>query len=191
MTLFVECVVCGKDVSKVGWGGGCTCANGPTPRRHAQPVPDPLFGVSATMRKSDVVIDPICRVDRSGTFNLKDSGERREFVSGAVRDKVEGKGAFYLLPTYGLLLAAKQMARGAAKYAERNWEKGMPLSNFADSAQRHILKFMSGFDDEPHLDAAIWNLLCLAEGRERVRQGIWPANLDDIPTTFAGKEPGF
>lgn len=102
------------------------------------------------------------------------------------------KGRFDLLPGYGLLLGALQMERGAAKYHARNWEKGMPISEFYNSAQRHMLKFIAGWDDEPHLDAAIWNLLCIAEGRERIKRGLWPAEFDDIPTTYAGqKDPGF
>jgi len=122
---------------------------------------------------------------------LKDSGARRQFDSGAVRDQATGKGRFDLLPTQGLLLAAQQMEAGALKYDDRNWEKGMPLSVFYSSAARHMAKFIAGYDDEPHLAAAIWNLLCLAEGQERVKQGLWPAEFNDIPTTYAGKEPRF
>jgi hypothetical protein len=123
--------------------------------------------------------------------DLKDSGTRREFSTGAVRDAAEGKGAFDLLPIYGILAGALQMERGAKKYAARNWEAGMPLSRFADSAMRHLAKLIAGFDDEPHLDAALWNLMCLAEGRERIKRGLWPAELDDLPKTYAGQQPGF
>lgn len=123
--------------------------------------------------------------------NLKDSGERRETATGAVRDRAQGKGRFDLLPVYGMFLCAKQMEDGAFKYAARNWEKGMPLSWFADSAQRHLSKFIAGYDDEPHLNGAIWNLMCLAEGQERIRQNLWPAELDDLPKTYAGKQPSF
>ena len=69
--------------------------------------------------------------------------------------------------------------------------RGMPLSVFADSALRHLLKAIAGYDDEPHWDAFVWNALCLAEGRERIRRGIWPAVLDDLPKTYAGIRPGF
>ncbi len=118
---------------------------------------------------------------------LKDSGERRDSGTGAVRDRATGKGRFDLLPLYGILSAAMQMERGAAKYSERNWEKGMPLSWFLDSANRHLLKLMAGFDDEPHLDALIWNVLCLREGQERIKRGLWPAEMDDLPKTYAGQ----
>lgn len=124
-------------------------------------------------------------------MQLKDSGERAQFSTGAVRDAAVGKGRFDLLPLYGILGAALQMERGAAKYAARNWEKGMPLSRFADSAMRHMMKFLAGFDDEPHLDAAIWNLLCLREGQERIKRGLWPAEFDDLPKTYSTMEPGF
>jgi hypothetical protein len=121
--------------------------------------------------------------------DLKDSGTRRQFDTGAHRDAAQGKGRFDLLPYYGMLLPALQMEAGAKKYDDRNWEKGMPLSTFLDCAQRHLGKFTAGFDDEPHLNAAIWNLMCLAEGRERIRRGIWPAHLDDLPKTYAGHDP--
>jgi hypothetical protein len=122
---------------------------------------------------------------------LKDSGVRREVGTGAVRDRSTGKGRFDLLPLFGLLAVARQMEDGAIKYTERNWEQGMPLSWFADSGARHLGKLIAGFNDEPHLEAAIWNLMCLAEGRERIKRGLWPAELDDLPKTFAGHEPGF
>ena len=122
---------------------------------------------------------------------LKDSGERREFTNGAIRDRAQGKGRFDLLPVHGLLAVAKQMELGALKYSERNWEKGIPLSCFVDSAMRHLVKVVAGFDDEPHLEAACWNLLCLAEGRVRIATGIWPAEFDDLPKTYTGIEPKF
>lgn len=132
-----------------------------------------------------------CEWHRAPAAPLKDSGERREAATGAVRDAAAGKGRFDLLPVIGLLLAALQMERGALKYSARNWEKGMPLSWFANSAQRHLLKYVAGYDDEPHLDAAIWNLLCLAEGVHRIKAGLWPAELDDLPKTYAGHVPSF
>lgn len=47
---------------------------------------------------------------------------------------------------------------GALKYAERNWEKGLPVHSFIDSAIRHLCKEMLGWDDEPHDIAVMWNL---------------------------------
>lgn len=130
---------------------------------------------------------------------LRDSGERREFGTGSVRDRAAGKGTPHLLPFRAVELAAKQMERGAAKYSARNWELGQPLSSYFDSAFRHLTKHWQGWTDEPHLDAFVWNALCYAETAERIRLGILPRELDDRPTIgcpttdemFPQKESGF
>lgn len=59
-----------------------------------------------------------------------------------------------------ILEASKQFEDGMQKYGERNWEKGIPLHRYIDSAVRHYLKFLRGDTDEPHDRAFIWNLLC-------------------------------
>lgn len=176
---------------------------GVVPRKSVQQLYDEHYA-----GKADTGVDPCpqctpgvtCRTPKCGRLKLaaaaaepalKDSGERREVGTGAVRDRSSGKGRFDLLPLFGILAVAAQMERGAEKYKARNWEAGMPLSWFADSGKRHLEKFLAGFDDEPHLDAALWNLACLAEGRERIKRGLWPAELDDLPKTYAGLQPGF
>lgn len=90
---------------------------------------------------------------------IKDSGERREFASGAVRDMSEGKGRMDLLPWAAIMEVAKHCENGAKKYAEHNVDKGIPLHSLCDSAARHLAKYLDGWDDEPHLLAAAWNLL--------------------------------
>ena len=49
---------------------------------------------------------------------------------------------------------------GAEKYGEYNWQKGIPLHSYVDSAMRHYLKHKRGDDDEPHDRAFIWNCIC-------------------------------
>lgn len=163
---------------------------------------------------------------------ILDSGERREFNSGAVRDIQEGKGRCDLLPLepvakllfgdsterakvlfnlddymrtghtdylyeslkefilytaystnpvvveneessligslksdpnwlkYSVILeVSKHYEEGAKKYAERNWEKGIPLHCFINSAIRHFIKLSRGDSDEPHDRAFVWNIL--------------------------------
>lgn len=133
---------------------------------------------------------------------LKDSGTRREFSTGAVRDVADGKGRCDLLPlaqasdildsptllyisifmssgvkgnlrsairefceecAWNLPTAMLEVSihyeDGARKYAERNWEIGIPLHCFIDSAVRHYLKWRRGDTDEPHDRAVLWNLL--------------------------------
>lgn len=98
---------------------------------------------------------------------ILDSGERTEFQTGAVRDMHEGKGRFDLLPMCVLMRLAKHYEKGALKYEERNWEKGIDAHSFADSAFRHLVKYMDGWNDEDHLIAAIWNLCGLAWTEEK------------------------
>lgn len=113
---------------------------------------------------------------------IKDSGERREFESGAVRDMQEGKGRFDLLPMCVLLRLAKHYEAGAIKYKERNWEQGIPCHSYVDSAFRHLVKYMDGYTDEDHLIAAIWNLCGLAWTEEKM------PNMMDIPARLNAEE---
>lgn len=99
---------------------------------------------------------------------IKDSGNRTEFETGAVRDMAQGKGRCDLLPPLALLRLARHFEAGAEKYGDRNWEKGIPLHSFIDSAIRHVLRYMAGHDDEDHLCAAAWNLICAMETEEKM-----------------------
>ena len=90
---------------------------------------------------------------------IKDSGERTEFSTGAVRDMHEGKGRFDLLPMCVLLRLAQHYENGAKKYERWNYRKGINLSSYIDSACRHLAKYQCGCDDEDHLAAAAFNVL--------------------------------
>lgn len=138
-------------------------------------------------------------------MEIKDSGNRRAFESGAVRDITEGKGRCDLMPlevignslNSSVLLAidaymytkdecllyeaidyfleeskfrnkyemclelSKHFEEGALKYGENNWQKGIPIQSYIDSAIRHYLKYKAGWDDEPHDRAFVWNIICL------------------------------
>lgn len=109
---------------------------------------------------------------------ILDSGDRREFPSGAVRDMAEGKGRFDLIPWNVIMRLAKHFEKGAKKYEENNW-KGIPAWSFVDSAFRHLSKYTEGWDDEDHLIAAIWNLVCLAWTEEKKPELMLPQRKDD------------
>ena len=97
---------------------------------------------------------------------IKDSGTRREFDTGAVRDMAVGRGRCDLLPPRAMLRLSKHFEAGAAKYGDHNWTRGIPINSFIDSALRHTLKYMAGETDEDHLVAAAWNLMCAMETEE-------------------------
>lgn len=143
-------------------------------------------------------------------MEILDSGNRREFETGAVRDIQEGKGRCDLMPfdiiaecyerqfgkddntaiifeaiykftksgnpshlydvlsvdePFGgysdmFLEVSVHFEEGANKYGENNWQKGIPVKCYIDSAIRHYLKFQRGDTDEPHDRAFCWNILC-------------------------------
>ena len=97
---------------------------------------------------------------------IKDSGNRSEFSTGAVRDMSEGKGRMDLLPWHGVMEVSRHCEEGAKKYGENNVDKGIPMHSLADSAMRHMAKFIAGHKDEDHLRAAAWNILWALEFRE-------------------------
>jgi hypothetical protein len=112
---------------------------------------------------------------------LKDSGQRQEFKTGSQRDVRDGKGRYDLLPTRALRRLARHFEAGSKKYGDRNWEKGQPLSRLLDSGLRHAFNHLEGKTDEDHLIAAVWNLLCAADTEERIKEGLLPAELNDLP----------
>lgn len=123
---------------------------------------------------------------------IKDSGERRQFVTGAQRDRGTMKGRPDLRAVHALNRYDRWNEKGAAKYAARNWEKGMPLSEFLNSAQRHMDKLLAGYTDEDHAAAALWNIAHFIETKHRIDIGMLPKELDDMPYTFSNiQTPSF
>ena len=90
---------------------------------------------------------------------IKDSGDRTQFDSGAVRDMHEGKVRMDLLPGAAIMEVSNHCEAGAQKYGVHIVSKGIPIHSLGDSAARHLATYLDGWDDEPHLLAAAWNLL--------------------------------
>jgi hypothetical protein len=100
-------------------------------------------------------------------MEIKDSGNRRTFETGAQRDCAEGRGRMDLLPWSAIIEVSKHCENGAKKYGEHNVDKGIPTSSLCDSACRHLAKYLSGETDEDHLLASAWNLLWALEMRAK------------------------
>ena len=99
------------------------------------------------------VLDPVKKTEFD---SVKDSGERREFATGSVRDVRSGKGRFDLIPPYSLQRLAKHYENGAVKYGDRNWEKGQPVASYVDSLIRHGQDYLGGDRSEDHMAAVCW-----------------------------------
>ena len=108
---------------------------------------------------------------------IDDKGERISYGDNmAIREPTQGKGRFDLITPFAEDRIAKWYELGSKKYADRNWEKGMPFSRYLDSAKRHINKYIKGMEDEDHLAAACWNLMAIIH-HEELKQ----LELDDMP----------
>lgn len=102
--------------------------------------------------------------------------EMEKFKTGAVRENKTGKGRCDLLPMCALIRLSKHYEAGSADHGERNWEKGLPMHSFLDSAIRHLFEYMDGQTDEDHLAAAAWNILGAMWTEEKKPE------MQDIPT---------
>jgi hypothetical protein len=94
-------------------------------------------------------------------YITRDSGEREEFESGAKRDTQENKPRYDLIPPGPLKRLADLYARGAVKYDDHNWTKGMPTSRFMASLMRHLEQYRAGDREEDHLAGVVWNAFCI------------------------------
>jgi dATP/dGTP diphosphohydrolase len=111
---------------------------------------------------------------------IKDSGSRTTFVTGAQRDRQKGKGKPSLFPNWVMWLVSCIYEDGAAKYAARNWEKGMGLGQYLDSAERHLGKLKAGLRDEPHASQVLWNMIGYVFTAWMIKIGARPAELNDM-----------
>jgi hypothetical protein len=136
-----------------------------------------------TTQNNNLTIESLRRAREliNNATTLKDSGGRRAFATGSVRDLSKGKGRFDLLPYEAIFAYAFQLELGAVKYSARNWEKGQPISVFLDSGLRHLFRYLNGDRDEDHLRAGFWNIGAAITMRERIKAGKLPKELWDLP----------
>ena len=85
------------------------------------------------------------------------------------------------VPYHAIFRIARVYEKGAEKYAPRNWEKGMLLSRFLDSAQRHWYQVLEGKDDEDHAAQALWNIIGWIQTKLWIDSNVLPLNLNDMP----------
>jgi len=113
-------------------------------------------------------------------FQTKDSGEREDFSTGARRDTQNDKPRYDLIPPIMLKRLAGLYARGAVKYGENNYQKGIPFSRVYASLFRHLMQYREGDKTEDHLSAVIWNATALMYYEEEIVQGRLPSELNDF-----------
>ncbi len=112
---------------------------------------------------------------------MEDSGKRKEFTTGAVRDSAEDKPRPDLISPYAQWRKGEWLRLGAIKYDERNWEKGMQFSRCVASMFRHLLQYMMGKTNEDHLAAIAVNAEFLMHYEKMIEMYRLPATLNDMP----------
>ncbi|MGE0609900.1 MAG: dATP/dGTP diphosphohydrolase domain-containing protein [Pirellulales bacterium] len=106
--------------------------------------------------------------------------ERVVYGTGAVRSADAEDTRYDLISPIGLRRLAQTCAEGAAKYGDRNWERGFPATSLVNHALRHVNSWLAGESDEDHLAHAVWNLTALMHFEE-----LRP-DLIDIPSRQTG-----
>jgi hypothetical protein len=93
-------------------------------------------------------------------IDLESIGKFAASESGAER---EALGVPYMkqLPLEGLAAGAAALEYGAQKYADRNWEKGLPWQQMIDSLKRHIDDFERGRDYDNGSDGSGMHHVCM------------------------------
>lgn len=118
--------------------------------------------------------------ESSPAYTTKDSGLREDFATGARRDVQLDKPRYDLIPVGPLRRLAELYARGAAKYGEHNYQKGIPYRRVYASLFRHLIQWASGDRSEDHLAAVAWNAFALMYYEDKVREGKLPVELNDM-----------
>ena len=100
---------------------------------------------------------------------MKDSGEREYYANGFMREPDANKPAFHLLlpkgipyPEQMMTRFAVHMAKGALKYSDRNWERGIgeaELERAKAALLRHVMQYVNDELDEDHASAIWFNVM--------------------------------
>ena len=119
-------------------------------------------------------------------YIVRDSGgEKETFAGGAQRDVQDDKPRYNLIPPPALKRLADVYSKGALKYQDHNYLKGMPTSRILDSLMRHVEQYRAGDREEDHLAQIAWNAFAVM----MFEQTRWDDTMDWKEIWDAAKEP--
>lgn len=123
-------------------------------------------------------------------YTMKDGGKRQSFGKDrAVRDTSDDKPRPDLISPFADERVGHWLRIGAEKYAERNWEAGMPFTRAIASLRRHLMQYQQGLRDEDHLAAIICNASFLIHYEEMIERDVLPPELNDMPVYVRTAKP--
>ncbi len=88
-------------------------------------------------------------------------------------------GSDPLIPGLAINRLQALFERGAHKYGEDNWQKGIPLQRMYESMMRHLIQAWAGDTAEDHLAAVMWNTAAVMDIEARIVHGDLPEWLGD------------
>ncbi|MDE1813916.1 MAG: hypothetical protein KGH87_09120 [Thaumarchaeota archaeon] len=112
-------------------------------------------------------------------FQIKDSGERKEFASGMVRDTGNGKVRYNRVLSGPMFKRwAEHLHKGAVKYPDvapgvANWTLASgeeELQRAKESALGHMIDWLDGKTDEDHAAAVFFNINLAEYTKGRIAQ---------------------
>ena len=126
----------------------------------------------------------------------KTAAKETQYSTGAQRDNRAGKGAFHWMPWDAVWLVSNIYEKGNLGRSktgdghDRNWENGMPILDYLQSALNHITAHIAGDRSEPHISQAIWNLLNYLQVSIWITLGFRPKELNKLPDHRHQWKPG-
>jgi hypothetical protein len=111
-------------------------------------------------------LEPECEPDDD--YRVEGCVMEERYTADTGGEKGTKLARFDLIPAQALIALAEQYGRGAAKYEDRNWERGYPWSLSFAALMRHAWAFWGGEDvDEEsgahHMAAVAFHALALIE----------------------------
>lgn len=111
----------------------------------------------------------------SGTLKdlpMRHSDTKKTFKTGAQRDSEEGKGCPSLISPVFIHRLGVLLQKGAKHYGADNWMKGMKYRRTANSIIRHMFQWLACDEEEDHLAAIAFGVMCLMHYEEDDSTGL-------------------
>lgn len=99
-------------------------------------------------------------------------GEFRTIVLPLLEELEETDEDF--IPPYAKARFQAWMEKNARKYGKGNWQRGIPLDRYFNSAIRHLLQWRFGDSSEGHLEAVMFNAMAAMETERLIAKGEVP-----------------
>ena len=94
-------------------------------------------------------------------YELKQNGKPQTYASGAKGDDDTGKTRWDLIPIEAEERIAIVFTKGAEKYGDENWRKGIDPNKLYEKALRHLKTWKKGDNKEDHLAQCCVRLMML------------------------------